>query len=65
MFDNTDTFVKGFNEVMSTNGHGIRMTYVSYLYEIKIQHLDETNFSLEEYYNDGTFTGLIGFNRLN
>jgi len=64
MFDNTDTFVY-FNKVMSSNGHGVRMTYVSYLYEIKVQHLVGTNFSLEEYYDDGTFTDLIGFNRLN
>ena len=46
MFDNTDTFVKYFNEIMSSNGIRIRMTYVSRLYEIKIQHLDGTNFSL-------------------
>jgi len=54
MFDNTDTFVKYFNGVMSSNGHGIRMKYTASLYEIKIQHLDGTNFSLEEYYDDGT-----------
>ena len=65
MFDNADAFVKGFNEVMSSNGIQIRMTYVSYLYEIRIQHLGGTKFSLEEYYDDGTFMELIGFRRLN
>ena len=65
MFDNTDTFVKYFNEVMSSNGIRIRMKYIASLYEIQIQHLDGTYFSLEEYYVDGTFTDLIGFNRLN
>ena len=46
MFDNTDSFVKYFNEIMSDNGIRIRMTYISSLYEIKIQHLDGVNFSL-------------------
>src|SRR5690606_34895737 len=40
MFDNTDSFVKYFNEIMSNNEIRIRMTYISALYEIKIQHLD-------------------------
>ena len=71
MFDNTDTFVKYFNEVMSNNDIRIRMTYISALYEIKIQHLDGINFSLGDYYDDGTdvfpssFMDLIGFKRLN
>ena len=65
MFDNTDTFVKYFHEVMSNNATRIRMLYTAHLYEIRIQHLDGTNFSLEEYYDDGTFTDLIGFKRLN
>ena len=38
MFDNTDSFVKYFNEIMSNNDIRIRMTYISALYEIKIQH---------------------------
>ena len=46
MFDNTDSFVKYFNEIMSNNVISIRMTYISTLYEIKIQHLDGMNFSL-------------------
>ena len=65
MFDNTDTFVKYFNEVMSSNGIQIRMKYTASLYEIQIQHLNGTNFSLEEYYDDGTFMDLIGFKKLN
>ena len=60
MFDNTDSFVKYFNEVMSDNGIRIRMTYISSLYEIKIQHLDGVNFSLGEYYDEGTMMDLIG-----
>ena len=59
MFDNTDSFVKHFNEIMTTNGIRIRMKYTASLYEIQIQHLDGTNFSLEEYYDDGTFMDLI------
>ena len=55
MFENTDAFVKGFNEVMSNNGIQIRLKYTASLYDIRIQHLDGTNFSLEEYYNEGTF----------
>ena len=48
MFDNTDSFVKHFNEVMT--GAGIRrMKYIASLYELQIQHLDGINFSLEEY----------------
>ena len=46
MFDNTDVFVKGFNEVMSNNGIQIRMKYTASLYEIQIQHLDGTRLSL-------------------
>jgi len=75
MFDNTDTFVKYFNEIMSNDGIRIRMTYTSALYEIKIQHLDGVNFSLGEYYDDGnnlsspmmgsSFLSLIGFKKLN
>ena len=65
MFDNTDAFVKYFNEVMSNNNIRIRMTYISALYEIKIQHLDGINFSLGEYYNDGIFMSLIGFKKSN
>ena len=43
------------------------MKYIASLYEIQIQRNDDqgTNFSLEEYYDDGTFMDLIGFNRLN
>ena len=48
MFDNTDSFVKYFNELMSNNDIRIRMTCISALYEIKIQHLDGVNFSLGE-----------------
>jgi len=65
MFDNTDTFVKYFNEIMSNNDIRIRMTYIASLYEIKIQHLDGINFSLGEYYDDGKFMDLIGFKKLN
>ena len=60
MFDNTDTFIKYFNEVMSNNDIRIKMTYIASLYEIKIQHLDGINFSLGEYYDDGTMMELIG-----
>ena len=65
MFDNIDTFVKRFNEIMMGGEIRIRMLYTTHLYEIKIQHLDGVNFSLDEYYNDGTFMDLIGFKRLN
>ena len=65
MFDKTDSFVKHFNEVMTGAGIRIRMKYFASLYEIQIQHLDGTNFSLEEYYDDGIFMDLIGFKRLN
>ena len=43
------------------------MKYMASLYEIQIQRNDDqgTNFSLEEYYDDGTFMDLIGFKRLN
>ena len=75
MFDNTDSFVKYFNEIMSNNDIRIRMTYISSLYEIKIQHLDGINFSLSEYYDEGdsslssimssSLLSLIGFKKLN
>ena len=65
MFDNTDSFIKYFNELMSNDGIRIRMTYISSLYEIKIQHLDGINFSLAEYYDNGTMMELIGFKKLN
>ena len=64
MFDNTDTFVKYFNKIMSDNNIRIKMTYISALYEIQIQHLEGINFSLGEYYNDGIFMSLIGFKEL-
>ena len=51
-FDNTDAFVKGFNETMSSNGIQIRMKYTASLYEFQIQHLDGINFSLNDYYDD-------------
>ena len=47
------------------------MTYIASLYEIKIQHLDGVNFSMSDYYDDGTdvfpssFMNLIGFKKLN
>ena len=41
------------------------MIYTSYLYEIKITHTQELNFGLSEYYTDGTFMSLIGYNKLN
>ena len=67
MFDNIDAFVKGFNDVMSINGIQIRMKYTASLYEIKILRNDnqDTKFSLEEYYDNGTFMDLIGFRRSN
>ena len=61
MFDNTDSFIKYFNETMSNNVIRIRMTYIASLYEIKIQHLDGINFSLSDYYDDGTFMGDLSF----
>ena len=60
MFDNTDSFVKNFNEVMTGAGIRIRMKYIASLYELQIQHLDGINFSLEGYYDDGAFLDLIG-----
>ena len=65
MFDNIDTFVKRFNEIMTNNGIQIRMKYTTHLYEIQIQHLNGIKFTLEEYYDGGTFNELIGFKRLN
>ena len=65
MFDNTDAFVRRFNEIMTSHGLQTKMKYEPHLYEISIQNNDGTNFTLEEYYNDGTFTNLIGFKRLN
>lgn len=59
-FDNTDSFVKRFNEVMVSYGLNIRITYISYLYEFKIQHLDGTVFKIEEYYEKGKFKNLLG-----
>ena len=70
MFDNTDSFVKYFNEVMSNNSIRIRMTYISALYEIKIQNLDGVNFSLSDYYDEennsslSSFMDLINFKKL-
>ena len=52
MFDNTGAFVKYFNELMVASSILIRMTYIPALYEIRIQHLDGTGFSLEEYYDE-------------
>ena len=40
----------------------IKITYSNILYEFQIQHLDGKEFSLEEYYNDGNFMDLLGFN---
>lgn len=65
MFDNTDAFVKKFNEVMNNNSIPVRMTYSNILYEIKIQHPNGVIFSLEEFYVDGGFMDLIGYKRIN
>ena len=62
-FDTIDDFVKRFNVL--TAGLNITMIYTSYLYEIKITHTQALNFSLSEYYTDGTFMSLIGYNKLN
>ena len=64
-FDNVDSFVKRFNEVMQANQLNIRMIYTAYLYEIKIQHLQGEIFSLEEFGNEGKFFDLIGYNKIN
>jgi len=70
-FDNTDAFVKGFNETMSNNGIQIRMKYTASLYEFQIQHLNGINFSLNDYYDvaneehNGSFLSLIGFGKTN
>ena len=66
MFDNTDSFVKYFNDIMSNNVSRIRMTEIAALYEIKIQHLGGINFSLGDYYDEGnSLMDLIGFKKLN
>ena len=62
-FDTIDDFVKRFNVL--TQGLNINMMYTSYLYEIKVQHLQSNLFSLGEYYEDGTFMSLIVYNKLN
>ena len=62
-FDTIDDFVKRFN--ILTAGLNITMIYTSYLYEIKITHTQGLNFSLSEYYDDGTFMSLIGYNKVN
>ena len=62
-FDTIDDFVKRFNVV--TAGLNITMIYTSYLYEIKITHTQGLSFGLSEYYTDGTFTSLIGYNKIN
>ena len=36
IFDNTDTFVKKFNEIMNSQSLPIRISYSNILYEIKI-----------------------------
>ena len=42
------------------------MIYISALYEIRIQHLDGINFSLEDCYDEGnSLMDLIGFKKLN
>ena len=64
-FDNTDAFVKRFNEVMQTNQLNIRMIYTTYLYEIKITHLEGKVFQLEEFGNEGKFLDLLGFKQMN
>ena len=62
-FDTTNDFVKRFNELTSTLN--IKMQYTPYLYEFQIQHLNGNIFSLSEYYDDGIFMQLIGFNKVN
>ena len=65
MFDNTDSFVRRFNEVLASHSISIRMSYSSSLYEITIQHLQGEIFSLEEFYDEGGFMDLIGFKKVN
>ena len=62
-FDTIDDFVKRFN--ILTDDLNIKMEYTPYLYEIKIMHKQAQTFSLSEYYNDGTFMNLIGYNKVN
>ena len=62
-FDTTNDFVKRFNELTSTLN--IKMQYTPYLYEFQIQHLNGNIFNLSEYYDDGIFMQLIGFNKVN
>ena len=64
-FDNIDSFVKRFNEVMQTYGTNVVMKYTTHLYEIRLQHLQGNNFKLEEYYDKGNFLSLLGFNKTN
>jgi len=63
-YETIDDFVKQFNKL--TQALNIKMIYTSYLYEIKIPHLNGSAFSLSEFYDlDGTFMKLIGFNKVN
>ena len=64
MFDTADSFVKRFNEIMTSEGLRIRMIYTASLYEFKIQHLDGQIFQLEEYYESGSFMDLLGFEKM-
>ena len=41
------------------------MQYTPYLYEFQIQHSDGNIFNLSEYYDDGIFMQLIGYNKVN
>ena len=41
------------------------MIYTPHLYEIKILHNTGLNFTFKEFYLDGTFMNLLGFNRIN
>ena len=62
-FDTIDAFVKEFNNVIV--GQNIKMFYTPHLYEIKILHNTGLTFTFKEFYLDGTFMNLLGFNRNN
>jgi hypothetical protein len=59
-FDTADAFVKRFNEVMVSEALQIRLIYATYLYEIRIQHLNGLTFQLDEI-PGGSFLDLLGF----
>lgn len=62
-FNNIDDFLKAFNDAV--NPYNITLSFNKQLYELTLRHSYGYQFKFNEFYDNGGFMNMIGFNKIN